>query len=337
MRRRAGGFSLLELLIALTLSLALIAASFGVLHRCRGLFASNEGLAQIQDAARQALATLVEDIEHAGFYGLAPATAVQFVAGGAVVASGDALRQFPVDRAMTTAASLPAGVHDCGVNFAVDLARPVQGTDNGYALGDGGCEPTSTAGGARAGSDTLTIRRASPELTTPRAGRLQVHSRAASPEPLRLFADGRDPAPPGTESEIRDLEVRSYYVANRSVGNPRLPALRARSVTESRGAIQYRDEEVMPGVEDLQVEFGVMTDDGGEAVLRYVTPDSPEADSGAIVAVRLWLRVRAETADAESGDAGGFDYSNSRFTPDRDESRFRRLLVTRTVALRNGP
>jgi hypothetical protein len=180
------------------------------------------------------------------------------------------------------------------------------------------------------------VRRASSEITTPRAGRLQVHSRAASSGPLSLFADGRGPAGPGTESEIRDLEVRSYYVANRSVGNPGLPALRARSLTESRGTIRYRDEEVMPGVEDLQVEFGVMTYDDGTAILRYVTPGSPAAESGTIVAVRLWLRVRAETPDPESRDARGFEYSNSRFTPDADESRFRRLLVSRTVALRNG-
>jgi hypothetical protein len=327
---------MLELLIALTLSLTLIAAGFGVLQRCHGLFAGNEGLAEVQDAARHALATLVEDIEHAGFYGLAQATTVRFVAGGAVVASGDALRQPTVDRAMAPAAGLPAGVHECGTHFSVDLARAVQGTDNRFALGGGGCEPTAGAGGARSGSDTLTVRRASTEITVPRAGRLQVHSRAASAEPLSLFADGRSPAEPGTESEIRDLEVRTYYVANRSVGNPGLPALRARSLTESRGAIQYRDEEVMPGVEDLQVEFGVMSYVDGTSILRYVPPGSPAAESGPIVAVRVWLRVRARTADPDSRDARGFDYSNSRFTPDVDESRFRRLLVTRTVALRNG-
>jgi type IV pilus assembly protein PilW len=335
--RGSGGFSLLELLIALTLSLVLIAAGFGVLQRCRGLFAANEGLAQVQDAARHALATLVEDIEHAGFYGLAPATRVEFVAGGAVVASGDALRQPAPELAMTPPAGLPAGVHECGVNFGVDLARAVQGTDNRYVVEGAGCEPTAGAGGARSGSDTLTVRRASSEITAPRAGRLQVHSRAASSEALSLFADGRGPAGPATESEIRDLEVRSYYVANRSVGNAGLPALRVRSLTESRGTLQYRDEEVMPGVEDLQVEFGVMTNDGGTAILRYVTPGSPAAESATIVAVRLWLRVRAETADPDSRDARGFDYSNSRFTPDVDERRFRRLLVTRTVALRNGP
>jgi type IV pilus assembly protein PilW len=337
MRRAFGGFSLLELLVALALSLTLIAASFGVLHRCRGLFAGNESLVQVQDAARHALATLVEDIEHAGFYGLVPATTVQFVAAGAVLASGEALRQPRDGQTMTPEPGLPTGVHDCGINFALDLARSVQGTDNGYALGNGECEPTAAAGGARPGADTLTVRHASQDVSAPRAGRLQIHSRSASSEPLRIVADGLVPATSGPPSEVRDLEVRSYYVANRSVGNPGLPALRARSLTESRGAIQYRDEEVMPGVEDLQVEFGVLAGDNGTGPLRYVTPDSPAARSERIVAVRLWLRVRADTADPEARDSRSFDYSNCRFTPDDDESRFRRLLVTRTVALRNTP
>lgn len=91
----------------------------------------------------------------------------------------------------------------------------------------------------------------------------------------------------------------------------------------------------MPGVEDLQVELGVMTVENGVTALRYVTADAPSVESATIAAVRLWLRVRAETADPESSDSRTLSYSNTRFTPNDEESRYRRLVVTRTVALRN--
>ena len=56
---------------------------------------------------------------------------------------------------------------------------------------------------------------------------------------------------------MRDLEVRTYYIANEFRGQrPDWPALRVKSLTESGGAAQFRDEEILPGVEDLQVEFG---------------------------------------------------------------------------------
>jgi type IV pilus assembly protein PilW len=335
MRRPSAGFSLLELIVAMALSLVLIAASFEVLQRCRSLFVANESLAQAQDAARHALAVLIQDVEHAGFYGVSSATAVELVAHGAVLASGDDLRQPSSSEDIAPAPGLPPGAHDCGTNFGVDLMRAVQASDSVYTLGHGECEPAGAAGGARAGSDTLTVRHASLEPAEPRAGRLQVHTIAASSAPLRIFADGRGPVEHGGNGETRDLEVRTYYVANHSVGNPGLPALRAKSLTESRGAVQFRDEEVMPGVEDLQVELGVRTLENGVPALRYVTADDPSVGSSTIVAVRVWLRVRAETADPESPDSRTLSYSNMRFTPNEGESRYRRLVVTRTVALRN--
>ena len=95
------------------------------------------------------------------------------------------------------------------------------------------------------------------------------------------------------------LEVRTYYIANDSVGRAGWPALRVKALTESGGAAQFRDEEVMPGVEDLQVEFGVAP---GTTRARRSTsrPTRDAARTGPIVAVRLWLRIRADTTE------GGF-------------------------------
>jgi hypothetical protein len=296
-------------MIALTIGLILIAGFLSALRQNRALFAANESVAWLQDSARQAMSVLVPDIEHAGFYGFA----------------GNGFR----------VTSLPAGADACGADFAIALERPVEATDDRWLDVGARCGPTSSAGGARAGADTLTLRSASLSPSVARAGRLQIISRRLeSQSPIEIFADGRAPAGRGGNHEVRDLEVRTYYIANDSVGRPGWPALRVKALTESRGAAQFRDEEVMPGVEDLQVELGIA---GSDARMHYVAPDAPDARTGRIVAVRLWLRVRAESTEGGFRDARALAYAGQVFQPTPLEARQRRMIVERTVALRNAP
>ena len=303
-------------MIALTLGLFLVAAFLVALQRCRAGFAANESLARLQDVARHALSVLVPDIEHAGFYGFTRAPAVRVVG------------------------SLPAGVNACGSGFAVLLSAPAQGSDNGFQVGGDArdCAPTPTADGAHAASDSLTLRHASQETTVPRAGRLQVYSQSlASAGPLLLFGNGRAPGPVDLDHVVRDLEVRTYYVANSSVDRPGWPALRVKALTESRGAAQFRDEEILPGVEDLQVEIGVavIAADGAWRV-HYVAPDSPRVREGVVVAIRLWLRILADVTEPGFNDGRTLTYANVIFTPSPVEAKQRRMVIERTVALRNA-
>jgi hypothetical protein len=323
-------------MIALVLGLFLLAAFLTVLGHCRDQFATNESLARLQDTARGALAALTDDIEHAGFFGFSNAAVPRVVRAGTTLAAAEALRQ---GDAAIPVAGLPAGAHDCGVNFAIDLSQPVEGSDNAFAVGRDArdCAPTATAGGARAGSDTLTVRHASLAPVAAHAGRLQLYSRRrAAFGFLDLFADGTAPGETGDDAQVRDLEVHTWYVANSSVDRPGWPALRVKSLTEARGVAQFRDEEVMPGVEDLQVELTVAP--AGDATrARHVAPGSPEARAGTVLAVRVWLRLRSDVTEPGFVDARPLAYANTGFTPDAFEARQRRLLVDRTVALRNAP
>lgn len=324
-------------MVSLTLGLVLLAAFVAILQRCRQEFAVNESMAALQDAARHALSVIVPDLEHAGFFGFASTSPARYSRGGTVLAEQDALRQ-PMAHAVAPAPGLPGGAHDCGVNFATDLELPVQGSNNAFALGVGAsdCTPTASAGGARPGSDTLTVRHASRDLSRPLVGRLQLYSRRLqSHAPLDLFADGRAPGPTDDEAEVRDLEVRGYYIANDSVGRRRWPALRVKALTEARGAAQFRDEEVLPGVEDLQVEFGVRDPADPQARLIFVAPDFPRLREHVVVAVRLWLRIRADRTESGYFDARALRYADAVFEPTGVEARQRRLLVERTVSLRN--
>lgn len=304
-------------MISLTLGLLLVAAFLVVVQRCRASFAINESLARQQDAARHALSVLVPDIEHAGFYGFARGSAnmTPMIVGG-----------------------LPAGIHACGADFAVTLSVPVEGSDNTWRIGVDArdCEPTASAGGARAGTDTLTVRHASTTRVEPRAGRLQLYTQSpAITAPVMLFANGRAPGIVDEGHEIRDVEIRTYYIANDSVDRPGWPALRVKALTESRGAAQFRDEEILPGVEDLQVEFGVI-DAVGSSSVSYFAPEAPRARAGPVVSVRFWLRIRADATEPGYRDARTLTYSNVVYVPSAAEARSRRMLVERTVALRNA-
>jgi len=328
------GFSLPEIMIALVIGLVLLAAFLSVVQRCRAQFSNNESVARLQDSARQALSVLVGDIEHAGFYGFGHSPRARLLRAGTVVAAADALRQPDSIGAATAVANLPAGAHDCGINFAVDVEIPVQGSNNRYVVGSGAidCAPTASAGGARVGSDTLTVRHASLKPVEPHAGRLQIRTRRLAAFGAQdLFADGRSPGPTDEHNVVRNVEVRTYYIANNSVERPGWPALRVKALTEAAGRAQFRDEEVLPGVEDLQVEFGVA--EGG--VVRYLTPDLATLRSHRVVAVRLWLRIRADVTEAGFVDSRSMNYADVAFVPSAADATQRRLLIERTVALRN--
>jgi type IV pilus assembly protein PilW len=333
-RQAARGFSLLEILMAMALGLFLVAAFLAVLQRCRDQFAANESLARLQDSARHVLSVLAADLEHAGFYGFTHTPRVRVVRGGAVLAAESALRQPDGANPVAAVGALPAGTHDCGINFALDLELPVQGSDNSFAPGAGArdCAPTAAAGGARAGSDTLTVRHASLKSVPPHAGRLQLFTRRLDAFGfLDLFFDGQAPGPRDADNEVRDLEVRTYYIANNSVGRPGWPALRVKALTEAAGTAQFRDEEVLPGVEDLQVQFG-LSDNG---LVRYVAPDLATLRGRQIVAVRVWLRIRADVTESGFFDGRSLDYAGVSYVPAPAEATQRRLLVEHTIALRN--
>ncbi len=325
-------------MVSLALGLLLLATFIAVLQNCRREFAASESLAALQDSARQALSVIVPDLEHAGFFGFASSPVARFTQGGLVVAEGAELRQPDVMHAVAPAPALPDGAHDCGVNFAVDLEIPVQGHNNAFGAGVDAqdCAPTAAAGGARS-ADTLTVRHASRAQSRPLAGRLQLYSRRLEAHgPVDLFADGRAPGPMDAESEVRDLEVRSYYIANDSVDRRQWPALRVKALTEARGAAQFRDEEIMPGIEDLQVEFGLRDPADPQARLSFVAPGIAALRDRDVVAVRLWLRICADRTEPGYFDARPLRYADVEFTPSPSEARRRRLLIQRTVHLRNG-
>ena len=142
---------------------------------------------------------------------------------------------------------------------------------------------------------------------------------------------------------------RGYYVSQRSSldtpGNP-VPSLRMKTLSGSSSGPRIVDQEVVPGVEDLQVQFGVDTDRDGApgrgSVNRYVNPGNPLLDpddpaflpEARVLAVRVWVRVRAEWPEQGFTDIREYVYADQDRPAPNDA--YRRTVVTRTIQLRNA-
>jgi hypothetical protein len=284
------------------------------------------------------------------------------------------MRQYPAlagDPLPAPVPNLPAGVHACGVNFALDVLTPVQGANDvitrdpfGPGRDSSGCDAQSAP---QPGTDTLTIRRADTQPSTPQAGQIQLYtSQLTSRTSQLLFADGIAPGPVDTAgqvpglNQVHNLIVRMYYVAQDSDGRPGVPSLRMKSLCHEpacvSGGVAFPDKEVLPGVEDLQVQFGIDTGDyNNDGVIdpgidpnrngvpqtdgratRYVNPDFPTLSRYQVVAVRVWVRVRADQPEVGFVDNKPYQYADVSYTPQGADRNYRRVVMSRTVTLRNA-
>lgn len=339
------GFTLVELLIALVVGSFAVIAALGAYAHGRDIYRVNERIARLQEQGRVALSMIEPDVEMAGFYGFSHSTdSVRLVSGGAssvTTAEASALRQFPLtagDPLPTAAPALPSGAHACGINFAVDLSMPVQGSNNVFALGRSptGCDAYQRR--PQPDTDTLTLRRAATQPSVPEANRLQLYaSRDSSQSSVLLFADGNAPGNTDADHRVHYLLVRSYYVAADSVGQRDFPALRVKALTRSGATMSFDEDEVMAGIEDLQVQFGIAA--SGESngqVERYVNPDFADLPWVQVVSVRVWLRVRADVPEPLFTDRRTYRYADVSFTPLGMESHYRRVLISKTLTRRNA-
>jgi type IV pilus assembly protein PilW len=323
-RRLQSGLGLVETMVALVIGLFLIGSACAVYERSRSAYRTVESVARLQETARYAFDVIERDVRMASYWGLSDRADL-------VVNRAAPDQDLPADLAAARAA-----IDACGANWAIDLEQYVGGWNgpDGYPLG---CD--SYHDEYRAGTDGLIVRRGAEDAPSPLVGgRLYVQS---SPLESRLFVAGpgcanpSDPACvppelPPLASETRELIATAFYVSNVSVGRDDVPALRRKRLASG----SMLDEEIISGIEDLQVRFGIDTDDDASAD-AYVDPAaSPGTPGGRIVAATIWLRVRAEEPEPGFTDDRAYTYADVDTPAPGD--RFRRLVLVRTLSLRNA-
>jgi len=344
-KRSEAGLSLIELLVSLAIGSFLIIGAITMQSQTRKTFDVNEAQARLQDSGRYVLSVLEPDLQLAGLYGYSQDPgAVTYTYNGGVTSSNN-LRP-----TATAVSGLGAGLTVCGANFAVDVLGVVN-VSNGTFPFSGGC--SAQGNGQVAGTDTLTMRHSGTASVTADASKLQLYSdRLAAQMNTTLFIGTAPEVAKVGEREIRDMFIASYYIAKDADGHPGTPALRAKLLSSVGGAPAFVDQEIIRGVEDLQVQFGVdpgddlnndgtPDDPGGDGMAdfvngyaaMYVNADNAIAKSGQIVAVRVWVRLRADNPEMGFVDGRTYQYADTNYKP---SDNYRRVVMSRTIFLRNS-
>lgn len=326
-RRLQAGLTLVEMMVALAIGTFLMAGTLTVFAKTRDLYRTNEAAARLQENARYAMSTIEADLRLASNWGLIN-------------------RADLVENAVADDEPIPAELDDdalvidaCGDRWAINLERYVDGSDGDYRLDDStsDCDAFGTASDD---ADVLTVRHARFNvIATADLGATDGQIKIQSSRVMgSLFSNTTVPTGfTGTESQTHALEVHSYYVSQDSETRDGLPSLRRKGLGFAGGAATLVDEEVIQGVEDLQVEFGIDTDNDQNANF-YIDPGvdlEAQLDAGnAVVSARVWLLVRAEEPEVGFTDNRTYNIANrAAYTPN---DQFRRVLAVKTVMLRNS-
>jgi type IV pilus assembly protein PilW len=160
----------------------------------------------------------------------------------------------------------------------------------------------------------------------------------------QLFTDGNVPVgfdPDPALSATHNLLVNSYYVAASSVLIPGVPTLRRKTLVGGGAGPAIIDQEVAPGVENIQLQLGVDVDQDN-TVDRYVNPGDPIFIPGnavfipgaRVITARIWIVVRSVTP--EIGIVDNVNYQPGDVILGVYNDSFRRMQVSKTILLRNA-
>jgi len=360
-RLRQRGLSMIELLVALAIGAFLVFGATQVYVDSRGAYNVNETVARLQETARYALSVIEPDVRMANYFGLVK---------GASIVSGQTSQ---------SQAANPnwAANTVCGNNFVVDLNRNLQSDDNRYLTDWTGpatavrvptsCDSLAEPDGVTVWNttpvttaDTLVVRRASVVNSVSTANWLQICSTRLAGQ---LATTG--PACAAASQQVNNLVVNAYYVDQNSSQATGLPSLRRKTLIHPAGGTdRLADEEIIPGIEDMQIQFGIDNTGISAIATRYVNPSQLQAAlaaGGQVVAVRVWLLVRSDapevgftdnrvyeygdrlqangtTGDLNAAAGAGKAYSPSASTDTGPTGRqhYRRLLVSSTIQIRNA-
>ncbi|GAB0150098.1 MULTISPECIES: PilW family protein [unclassified Marichromatium] len=281
---RQRGFSLIELMIASTISLMMIAALGAVMVSTRTTQRTTQTLAMLQEDARYAFLALTRDVRMAGY------------TGGYQLDSAPA--SWPPET--TDIANPLHGLDDEHDTITMsgrtggDVLHLVRAdTDHAFVL------DTACQGGAGAARFTLACQ----PTHSPLAGQTWI---ATSPYFTETFAvTSTDPSAGCATGATTTLALVSDSTTACGFGSdtatPRLYPLIAHSYfvgtnDEGEPALMVRqdgtDTELVEGVSDLQILYGI-DDDADKSVDRYVRADQVSSATTASARAEDWRRVLA--------------------------------------------
>ena len=327
-QRHCHGFSMVELMVALVITLILLSGISQIFLSSKKSFTIQDTLARQQENGRYVIDVLGQDLRRAGYMGgigLDPigGTEGEVTDNGTCVTTDNTWGRMLNNRIF--------GLNDTNVSYV---------TSTKYA-----CSPDSS----HLRGDILVVRYQAPwivgGLTTPGFESERLYVRSALTQ-ARLFK-GKDAAnlsnklPVVTTGGAAELVARAYYVGPSGSGTCNgavVPALFRESLDDNGRPVA---EEIGYGIENLQVRYGVDID-GDNSVDQYLDSGSTGLDEPgewtSVIAAKIWILTRGECPET------GLDTSSATFAmgdvnynpADTAKRGYRRQLYQTTITLRNA-
>jgi len=313
--RQQSGLTLIEIMVSMAIGLFLILGAVTVYTQGRASFQVTEGTSRIQENLRFAFDVMEPDVRMAGFWGMHNDPNNFLTGTVTITCDGSDVSDWAMD-------------HYVGLTARDNVLSADAGNVAANARKAATCG--AFADGIKPGTDILEVRHAGGDPVALKPGTVQVQSERAK---SHLMSNGVKPADYSAlvdESATFDYVFNTYYVSAESQSFEAVPSLRRRTLVGTTVV----DEEIIAGVENLQVQLGIDANgDGG--VDRYIDPedDAFNADSS-IIAVRLWLLMRAEYAETGLVDKRTYEAPDG--TTSEPNDGFRRLKGSKTIFLRNS-
>lgn len=336
--KKLRGYSLIELMISITLGLIIISGLLVVFVNSRASSKTNDRTAEVMSNGRFALATLKEDLRAAGFVGYLGATP---------------------NTPTTTLTPITNECLETGATastFVSNIGQGIWGSKDSNPF-SANCIPASHY----ARGDVLVIRKLSPTAATSlSANQLYFRSSYAAGEIFRGAPTAVCPAPqsgytapfdkapclagsPGVDLLNFPIEVHVYFIRPYTVSateSPLTPAL-CRLVLNSGGIMA--EEVVASGIEDMRIQYSVsLTNQTSQyleanSIVGASTATSSDWDN--VSAARVWLLARNSTIEPGYSNTTVYNLASSTYprTPPTNFTgdSYRRQMFNTVVQLRN--
>ncbi len=333
--RNLSGFTLVELMIALTLGLVLIGGIVQIFISTREAYRVNDALARVQETGRIALETLARDFRLSGYSGCQRSGNLTINAIGAGAGVIGPILAGPAARG-------PIQGYDNGATPAGSPA-PLPGTDSIFLSGMGSAstniDPPGAAtkmaaqtaaipyaaGGAWNTGDILLVADCQLENSNANA--------FFAPAPGNNGAAGSIPSPGrlatrfATDAVIGPMFFANYLIMNDVDG---VPSLFRHDLTAAAPVV------IAQGVEDMEFRFGLdNTNDGiPDVYLETNAVDAANWNDVYAVEISLLLRDPNPVGNVTTGTQS-YRFPSWAAADTQDNSRFMHAVVSTTVALRN--
>lgn len=317
-RKSLAGFTLIELMIAMVLSLLLASAVITIFVNSSHSFNQDENLLRMQDDARFALRELAIEISMAGNYS-----------------------ELHEPNSVTLDAALAIGI-DCGppgeVNWMFQATSAltseslsITAIDNATNAQVAAAHSCFAAGEVLEGTDVISIKRVmGGEALATTAGSVYLRTNGT----VGLLYQAPMPAAPTVvvTPPMSDWEYRPSIFYIRQFANVQGDGIPTLCRKVLRGVNPDMTTECLAtGIENLQVEYGVDTTADGNPNVYLSSPTL--ADMQKVVSARIFLLARTTNIDTKYTNQKTFSLSNS---PDYSPAdSFHRRMFSTTVSIQN--